>query len=203
MCAQPFGRPLLCFAATLGFRATPLRFHEEGTPAMNTTVSGIAQRAALAVRRTRAVGGHLDEVTPNDPEWLLRAHHARTVAAILGVDPVGVIVTRDPVRSASDPLRMRYPAYLITVYDQSGTDTTANETGQGGPGGPAVYPRYRRSRLPRPGHLRAVWPRSPDTCHRVSGRPGSCSGRQWRRHAGRVVGPVGRRPCRWLPAVPP
>ncbi|HEX9337735.1 MAG TPA: hypothetical protein VF892_17700 [Pseudonocardiaceae bacterium] len=85
-------------------------------------VSSVAHRAALAVKRTRALDEYLDELTPDQPEWRLRAGHARTLAAILGVDPANVIVTRDPVRGN------RYPAYVITVYDHT-ADTTADDVG--------------------------------------------------------------------------
>jgi hypothetical protein len=87
--------------------------------------NNIARRAVLAVQRARAEDQRLHELTPDRLEWRQRAAHTRTLATILGVDPATAIVTRDPIRST------RYPAYLLTVYDDTPdatADITANNT---------------------------------------------------------------------------
>lgn len=69
-------------------------------------------RARLAARRARAGNPDLSRLTPDTVEWRMQGLHARTVSAALGVDPASVVVSDDPARRTG-----RYPAYLITVYD--------------------------------------------------------------------------------------
>lgn len=72
----------------------------------------LPDRARLAVQRARGADPELSRLTPEGVEWRLRAIHARTMAAALGVDPAAVVVSDDPLRRTGP-----YPAYLITVHD--------------------------------------------------------------------------------------
>lgn len=74
----------------------------------------LTDRARLAVRRALAADPGLSRLTPGGPDWRLRAHHLRAVASALGVDPSSVVVAEDTTRSTGP-----YPAYLITVHDDT------------------------------------------------------------------------------------
>jgi len=74
----------------------------------------LTDRAIRAARRARDADPDLFQLTPDSVEWRMRGHHARTVAALLGIDPAAVVVTDDPIRRTG-----RYPAYLITVHDDT------------------------------------------------------------------------------------
>lgn len=78
----------------------------------------LPDRARLAVQRARGADPELSRLTPEGVEWRLRGMHARTVAAALGVDPAAVVVSDDPLRRTGP-----YPAYLITVHDDSTAPT--------------------------------------------------------------------------------
>lgn len=100
----------------------------------------LSERAELAARRAQEADPGLSQLTPDRPEWRLRARHLRLVAAALGVDPSSVVITEDPARSTGP-----YPAYLITVHG----DTTVPD-----PDGTGVFiqpgpPLYRF--IPEPG----------------------------------------------------
>ena len=102
-----------------------------------TTLAG---RAQLAARRARAVDPELSRLTPDRAEWRVRGRHVRLLAAALGVDPASIVVADDTLRRTGP-----YPAYLITVHD----DTTVPHPHGAGHlirGGP---PRYRF--IPEPG----------------------------------------------------
>jgi hypothetical protein len=74
----------------------------------------LPDRARFAAERARAADPQLSQLTPDTVEWRIRAHHTRTLAAALGLDPAAVVVTDDPVRRTGP-----YPAYLITVHDDT------------------------------------------------------------------------------------
>lgn len=102
--------------------------------------TSLAQRALLAARRARAADPGLSSLTPDGPDWRLRAQHLRGIASALGVDPSSVVVAEDTTRTTGP-----YPAYLLTVHD----DTTVP-----GPDGTALVvqrgrPLYRF--IPQPG----------------------------------------------------
>lgn len=71
----------------------------------------LAERAALALRRTRAADPAINELTPDPISWGHRARLARTLSAALGVDPADIVVTEDPVRRYGV-----HPGYLVTVH---------------------------------------------------------------------------------------
>ncbi|HVQ90271.1 MAG TPA: hypothetical protein VMU51_04475 [Mycobacteriales bacterium] len=106
---------------------------------MDHTAS-LPARARLAAARARAADPDLSRLTPDTTEWRLRALHTRTVAAALGIDPATVVVSDDPPRRTG-----RYPAYLITVYE----DTTVPGPD---PTGPVVQTgRVLYRLIPEPG----------------------------------------------------
>jgi hypothetical protein len=78
--------------------------------------ASLPNRARLAARRARDADPNLSRLTPDAVEWRMRAVHTRTVAAALGLDPAAVVVSDDPTRRTG-----RYPAYLITVHDDTAT----------------------------------------------------------------------------------
>jgi len=86
----------------------------------------LAQRATRALHLARAADpDHTDRDT-SQPTRRLRAHQARELAALLGVDPGHVIATADPNRAYGS-----YPGHLLTITDTTtyrfipelGTDT--------------------------------------------------------------------------------
>jgi hypothetical protein len=78
------------------------------------TLTRLPDRARLAASRARDADADLTRLTPATTEWRMRALHARTLAAALGLDPASVVVSDDPIRRTG-----RYPAYLITVHDDT------------------------------------------------------------------------------------
>jgi len=78
------------------------------------TPTRLPDRARLAANRARLTDPDLARLTPVTAEWRIRALHTRTLAAALGLDPASVVVSNDPLRRTG-----RYPAYLITIYDDT------------------------------------------------------------------------------------
>ncbi len=73
----------------------------------------LAQRAARALTIAQAADtAYTDWDTPNPVTRRRRGRLARTLAAILGVDPASVIATADPDRSYGG-----YPGDLLTVIE--------------------------------------------------------------------------------------
>lgn len=106
---------------------------------MDRTAS-LPDRARLAAGRARTADPDLSRLTPDTVEWRMRGLHARTVAAALGVDPAAVAVSDDPARRTG-----RYPAYLITVHDDTTVPTPDGTAWMIRPG-PVLY-RF----IPEPG----------------------------------------------------